>query len=149
MISNSSGSTGTESIDTNLEEEHKRTARLVWNRHTNPSSELSRAKRRLADREMIDKSKSEPSGGLASGGIKRLEEATPKYLVKKNLEKEAIYQDMEKATTFTKIESKEHSERSKKYSGLDKNQLLIAVMMILMCFILYSVLLHLTMKAAQ
>merc|ERR1712083_814873 len=91
----------------------------------------------------------EPSGGLASGGIKRLEEATPKHLVKKNLEKEAIYQDMEKATTFTKIESKEHSEKSKKFFGLDKNQLLVVVMMILMCSILYSVLLHLTRKAAQ
>ena len=164
--STSLGSGSSESIDSNLEEEHEKTARLVWDRHTNPASELSMAKRRLADRETIIKSKSEPSAGLAPVGIKRLEEAAPKHSVKKNVEKEDVYQDMEKATDYTNIEGKKHqamkkstvytriegkkqTDHTKKIFGLNKNQWLVVGMLGLVCLILYSVLLHLAMKAAQ
>ena len=58
-------------------EEQQKTARVVWDRHTNPGSELSLAKRRMAEREVQSKG----VNGGNKGVIKRLEEAGPKHLV--------------------------------------------------------------------
>ena len=66
----------TDSIDSNIEEEQENTARMVWDRHTNPGSELSMAKRRLAEREVHSMAET------GNTGIKKLEEAAPKHLVK-------------------------------------------------------------------
>merc|ERR1719228_790097 len=128
------------------------TARMVWERHTNPVSELSMAKKRLAERKVQSKQKVEESH-VPSSGIKRLEEAAPKHLVKGNLEKVKIYEDVRNVSSLAKIENQkpgdDNGAKNAKFLGLDMSQLLVVIMVIFVCLILYSVLLHLTVQAAQ
>jgi len=151
VSSGSMDSSETGSLCSNLIEEQERTAREVWDRHTNPASELSMAKRRLNERETKSQSKLYQSEHLT--GIKRLEEAAPKHLIKSNVEKEDIYQDMMKAPEHRNLDSKDLpgqiTRRQETLLGFDKRQLLVVLVVMFVCLALYSVLLHLTIKAAQ
>ena len=140
----------TDSIDSNIEEEQENTARMVWDSHTNPGSELSMAKRRLAERELQSKSKVVDTN-VSNTGIKKLEEAAPKHLVKiNNVEKEPVYQDMSEVPAFTNLKRRALlSNSNQNVLGLDTNQLMMVVAVILVSLILYSVLLLLTVRAAQ
>jgi hypothetical protein len=73
LSSGSMDSSETASLDSNMEEQQK-AAREVWDRHTNPGSELSMAKRRMmVDREV----QSRAAKGGNAGVVRRLEEAGP------------------------------------------------------------------------
>ena len=66
------------------------------------------------------------------------------------VEKEEIYQDTRKAPAFTKLESRQlPSKPHSKVLGLDINQWMVVVVVVLVSLILYSVLLLLTVRAAR
>ena len=150
LSSGSMDSSETASLDSNMEEQQK-AAREVWDRHTNPGSELSMAKRRMmVEREV----QSRAAKGGNAGVVRRLEEAGPKHLVKTSIvDRDVVYEDMKKVPTVTKpptteLPSKSLKVTERKVFGLDKNQVLVLVIVLLVSLILYSVLLHLTVKAA-
>ena len=150
LRSGSKDSAETGSSDSNMEEQQK-TAREVWDRHTNPGSDLSMAKRRMVEREVQSKGSKEENKGV----VKRLEDAGPKHLAKTSVvDREVVYEDMKKVPKVAKPPTRELPSKNLKgtkrnFFGLDKNQVLAVVIVLLVSLILYSVLLHLTVKAAQ
>ena len=147
LSSGSTDSAETGSSDSNMEEQQK-IAREVWDRHTNPGSELSMAKRRMVEREVQSKGTKEENKGV----VKRLEDAGPKHLAKTSIvDREVVYEDMKKVAKppTRELPSKNLKGTKGNLFGLDKNQVLVVVIVLLVSLILYSVLLLLTVKAAQ
>ena len=153
LSSTSLDSSVDDSLD-NIMEEQEKTARVVWDRYTNSASELSMAKRRIKERKEsgkeVNKSKED---NIAV--IKKLGETESQDIDgdKSDLDK-YHYQEMRKVPLVPKLASRtttplDLEKVERKVLGLCRRQLMVVVMVLVVGLILYSVLLTLTVRAAQ